>query len=234
MDNTPDIISDEVNNFENFFDYMLKFNQESKGKLMNVIQYFSIALIPIVILLKLVKNYFPEEDNSKGSIEILVEVIGQLTVIFLGILFIDRFVRYFPTISKMNYHIFNETNFIIPILIILVTMQTKLGSKINILTDRLLEMWNGKSNITPQNNNIKVTQPIAGKLNNLPSDNLDVLESFTNQPIDKSVTMINNLPIQQTNNPPPNNPPSDYNNMMFNNEPMAANDAFGSGFGTQF
>ena len=97
MDNTPDIISDEVNNFENFFDYMLKFNQESKGKLMNVIQYFSIALIPIVILLKLVKNYFPEEDNSKGSIEILVEVIGQLTVIFLGILFIDRFVRYFPT-----------------------------------------------------------------------------------------------------------------------------------------
>ena len=44
----------------------------------------------------------------------------------------------------MNYHIFNETNFIIPILIILVTMQTKLGSKINILTDRLLEMWNGK------------------------------------------------------------------------------------------
>lgn len=230
MDNPTNIISDEVNNFENFFEYMFKFDQESKAKIINVIQYFSIALIPIVVLLKLVKNYFPEEDSSKGSIEILVEIIGQLTVIFLGILFIDRFVRYFPTISKMNYHIFHETNFIIPILIILITMQTKLGSKINILTDRLIEMWNGKSNIEPANNNVKISQPIAGKLNNLRSDNLDILEQFSNQPIDKSVTMINNLP----NNQQHQNQNNDYNNMMFNNEPMAANDAFGAGFGTQF
>ena len=46
-------------------------------------------------------------------------------------------VRYVPTYSGINYHKFNEINFILPLLIILVTMQTKLGAKINILADRV-------------------------------------------------------------------------------------------------
>ena len=113
---------------------------------MNIVQYLGLALIPVVILLKLIKNYFPEEDETKGSFEITAEVLAQIVVIFVGIWFIDRLVRYLPTLSKMNYHGFNETNFIIPILIILVTMQTKLGAKINILSDRIIDMWNGNQN----------------------------------------------------------------------------------------
>jgi uncharacterized membrane protein YidH (DUF202 family) len=133
MENNP--ISSDVSKFENFFEYIFNFDDENKAKLMNIVQYLGLALIPVVILLKLIKNYFPEEDDTKGSVEISVEVLSQIILIFIGIWFIDRLIRYLPTISKMNYHGFNEINFIIPVLIILVTMQTKLGAKINILSN---------------------------------------------------------------------------------------------------
>ena len=96
-------ISSDVSKFENFFEYIFNFDDENKAKLLNIVQYLGLALIPVVILLKLIKNYFPEEDDTKGSIEISVEVLAQIILIFIGIWFIDRVIRYLPTISKMNY-----------------------------------------------------------------------------------------------------------------------------------
>jgi hypothetical protein len=199
MENNP--ISSDVSKFENFFEYIFNFDDENKAKLMNIVQYLGLALIPVVILLKLIKNYFPEEDDTKGSVEISVEVLSQIILIFIGIWFIDRLIRYLPTISKMNYHGFNEINFIIPVLIILVTMQTKLGAKINILTDRIIDMWNGNQNNQQINNNsnkVKISQPLAGRHQPSQADNLDNNEGPLNglQHVDKSVTMINNLPNQ--------------------------------------
>ena len=237
MDKSNNPMTAESNKFENFFEYMFNFDEENKAKIINIIQYFSLSLIPVVILLKLIKNYFPEEDESKGSVEISVEVIAQLAVIFIGVWFIDRLVRYLPTLSKMNYHGFNEINFIIPILIILVTMQTKLGSKINILSDRVLDMWNGNQNSQVVNggaNRVKISQPIAGRHQPSQADQLDNSQGPLNglQHVDKSVTMINSLPNQQNSGIQNNNFQQDLSFM--DNEPMAANGVLGGGFGTSF
>tara|TARA_R110002072_G_scaffold37449_2_gene109540 strand:- start:1195 stop:1908 length:714 start_codon:yes stop_codon:yes gene_type:complete len=237
MDKSNNPMTAESNKFENFFEYMFNFDEENKAKIINIIQYFSLSLIPVVILLKLIKNYFPEEDESKGSVEISVEVIAQLAVIFIGVWFIDRLVRYLPTLSKMNYHGFNEINFIIPILIILVTMQTKLGSKINILSDRVLDMWNGNQNSQLVNggaNRVKISQPIAGRHQPSQADQLDNSQGPLNglQQVDKSVTMINSLPNQQNSGIQNNNFQQDLSFM--DNEPMAANGVLGGGFGTSF
>ena len=233
MENNP--ISSDISKFENFFEYMCNFDDENKAKLMNIVQYLGLALIPAIVLLKLIKNYFPEEDETKGSFEITAEVLAQIVVIFVGIWFIDRLVRYLPTLSKMNYHGFNEINFIIPILIILVTMQTKLGAKINILTDRVLDMWNGNQNnqqVNNGSNKVKVSQPLAGRHQPSQADMLDNSQGPLNglQHVDKSVTMINNLPNQTSGG----GGYAQQDLSFMDNEPMAANGVLGGGFGTMF
>ena len=234
MDNTNNPITESTEKFENFFEYMFNLDDENKSKLMNILQYLGLSLIPVVVLLKVIKNYFPEENDSKGSVEISIEVLAQLAIIFIGVWFIDRLVRYLPTLSKMNYQGFNELNFIIPILIILVTMQTKLGAKINIFTERVLNMWNGNQNnqnINNSGNKVKISQPIAGRHQQSQADQIDnsQFQNNENQQIDKSITMINNLPnnnITSTN--------SNFNDFnMLENEPMAANGLLG-GFGSGY
>ena len=115
-----------------------------------MLQYLIIALIPVIILLKLIKEYIPEDDDKKDNLELVFEIILQLGVLFVSIFFIDKIIRYFPTYSNVPYSKFNEISFIIPTLILIITMQTKLGAKINILYNRVLEFWNGSK--ASQNN----------------------------------------------------------------------------------
>ena len=55
----------------------------------------------------------------------------------------------------------------LPFLIILSTMQTKFGAKLNILFERAMEMWTGKNPEKEKlqngksNNVVKVSQPLA-------------------------------------------------------------------------
>ena len=116
-----------------FFNHILKFDSDNKSALLNLFQYVILAVVPVVIILKLVKEYIPEDDEKKDTLEILLEIIIQLGVLFTAVYFIDKIIRYFPTYSGVAYQKLNEITIILPLLIILFTMQTKLGAKINII-----------------------------------------------------------------------------------------------------
>lgn len=172
MDSVNDIPTD-AKGFGGFFRYVFDFDETNKALIFNMIQYAVLAIVPIVIILKAIGFVIPEEDEDKGSLEIFVEVVGQLALLILSMWFINKMVRYFPTYSGVAYHSFNETNFILPFLIIMMTMQTRLGEKIKILSNRVIELWEGRSdtkqignkpNLKQESNNgnIKVTQPISG------------------------------------------------------------------------
>ena len=150
--------------FSGFFNHIFNFDSDNKAAMLNLLQYILIALIPVVLVLKGIKYFVPEEDDLKGTPEIAIEVAMQLFAIFFAIWFIDKLIRYFPTYSGVNYHKFNELNLVLPLLIILVTMQTKLGAKINILAERVMELWNGTpplQNVNNNNNGVRVSQPIV-------------------------------------------------------------------------
>ena len=235
MENPNNPIVADINKKENFFEYLFNFEEEHKARLTNMAQYTILSIVPIVILLKIIKNYVPAADETKGSAEILVEVILQLGAIFFGIWFIDRLVRYLPTMSKLKYDLLNEINFIIPKLILIFTIESKLSGKINILFDRVMDLWNGNQNnqaVNGGSNKVRVSQPLAGRHHPSQSDELDNSNGPLNglQHVDKSVTMINNLPNQQSNNM--NNYQQDLGFM--DNEPMAANGLLGGAFGTSF
>ena len=224
-----------------FFNYVFNFDSDNKAILLNMFQYIIIALIPVIVLLKLIKEYIPEDDDKKESIELVIEIVIQLGVLFIAMYLIDKIIRYFPTYSNVPYTKFNEISFIIPTLVLIMTMQTKLGSKINILYDRILEMWNGKTQLKGGNTqgNIRVTQPIVMQGHQVSrADTLDntIMAPRANQlPAQNNISLIDSLP-NMMNGGGGNNMQNQamQNAFMDSMEPMAANGALGGAFGSSF
>jgi hypothetical protein len=159
--------SENTTKSKNFFKHVFNFNEEIKTDVLNVIQYALLAIIPIVVLNKSMQKFVPEADEEKGSLEILLEVVLQIVTMFVGLVFIDRIITYFPTYSGIKYKDFSVLYIVLAVLLITLSLQTKLGEKVGILVNRLSELWEGttdedkKKKKKEKMSNIKVTQPIS-------------------------------------------------------------------------
>lgn len=226
-----DELSKATNGKPGFFKHVFNFNDESKSEMMNIVQFAVIALIPVIILNKTMQKYVPEADDEKGNFEILAEIIGQIVGMFLGMLIIYRIITFVPTYSGEKYAEYSVTSSILAMLVTLLSLQTKLGEKVSILFDRIVEVWEGPKDKKKGKGNVKVSQPIS--------------QNSTAMTQSMGSTSISSLPQQQqsTQQLP------DYNNMyqqdstplvgaatpgMESFGPMAANDALGGGFGSAF
>ena len=205
-----------------FFKHVFNFDEESKCEILNIIQYAVLSLVPIIILNKIMQKYVPEADDEKKSIEILAEVLAQVIFMFLGIFFIHRILTYIPTYSREKYPTWNIIGPIIPMLVIITSLQTKLGEKISILVDRLEELWEGpKDTKKGKNGNVKVSQPISQ------NQSMETMRTMGS-------TSISSLPSPQTQQMPSyDQTPQVSAQVMESFEPEAANGGFGS-FGSAF
>jgi len=139
-----------------FFKHVFNFDEESKAEMLNIVQYAVLALIPVIILNKLMQRFVPEADDEKNFIELTLEVLAQIIMMFLVMLIIHRIITYIPTYSGEKYTGFNVTNIILAMLVIILSLQTKLGEKVSI-SEGPKDTKNGKN----VNSNIKVSQPIS-------------------------------------------------------------------------
>ena len=232
-----DELSKTSNGKAGFFKHVFNFNEDSKSEMLNIIQYAVLALIPIIIINKAMQRFVPEADDTKKSVELTAEILAQVIIMFLGILIIHRIVTYIPTYSGEKYVDFSVTNIILAVLIIVLSLQTKLGEKVSILVDRIVELWEGpkdkKNTKNGKKNNVTVSQPISQG------------QSAMNQSLNSmGSTSISSLPQQNDSQQLP-----DYNQMyqqdntplvgastpgmeQFSNGIMAANDGTGSSFGS--
>ena len=236
------------NNEEGFIKTVFPFDEAQKGTLLNILQYSFLAIIPIIILLKLIKEYIPEADDDKGSLVLSVEVVGQLFVMFISLYFIHQIISYLPTYSGKAYGDVNLINVIAPILFIAITMQTKFGEKIHILMDRVWELYEGQTSSKSNNNKqqgqrgqgqVRVTQPITQQFNSAPANIANPPPQLQSQ-MTNNKSQSNEYSIPQTPNfdnmyAGPETPMvGAANPTMESMEPMAANDFLGGSFGTAF
>lgn len=189
---------------KNFFKHVFNFDDDSKSDMLNIIQYSLIAIIPVIILNKSMQKYVPEADEQKGNLEILAEVVLQIIIMFIGLLTVHRMITFVPTYSGMDYPEFNIVFIILAVLMITLSLQTKLGEKVSILTERLTELWEGKSDKKKKKGNVKVSQPISQ--NGQPTN-----QSAMNQAMYSDGTSINSLPISDMSSSA--QPMPDYNAM---------------------
>jgi len=120
-----------------FLKSVFSFDAESKNEIMNIFQYALTAFVLVIILNKVFQTYIPEADETKHYTTLIFEMLIQLIGLFLGMIIIHRIITNIPTYSKLPYQPINMLSFIIPFLVILLSLQTKLGDKVTIIMDSL-------------------------------------------------------------------------------------------------
>jgi hypothetical protein len=191
-------------------------------------------------------NYVPEADDKKSSLELSADIVIQIIVMLVGLLIVHRIITFIPTYSGVKYPDFHIIFIILAVLMITLSLQTKLGEKVSIIVDRLMDLWNGTDSSKKKNGkngNVKVTQPISGQTGNITGQMMP-----QSQPTYTDGTSINSLPTSSstaTSSSSTQQMPN-YDNMYrqdttplvgaatpgmegFSNEPMAANSVLGGG-----
>jgi hypothetical protein len=217
-----------------FFKHVFNFDDENKHSMLNMLQYTMLTFIPVVLILRGVKYIFPEEDDTKGSLEILAESVAQIGFIIIAIWFTQKIIYYIPTYSGQAYQKFHETDFIIPFILILVTMQTKLGAKINILIDRLGDLWHGRIRGQPQHQQGQQGQPQGQQQlqQHMPQhqpSSADYLDRTQLLPSNPQLSAMPTQPRTDFNSMYQQNPNPLVGAAMPSMEPMASNEALGGG-----
>lgn len=127
-----------------FMEHVMKYDTHTKNYLVNTIQYTLLSILPVVLLNKFVQYMIPKADESKGNMEIGIEIISQLGIIYIGLFLIHRIVSYVPILyNNANFDDLNLISFTLPFLVIILSFQTKLGEKVDILYRRLVHYWTG-------------------------------------------------------------------------------------------
>tara|TARA_Y100000996_G_C22454901_1_gene615459 strand:+ start:204 stop:947 length:744 start_codon:yes stop_codon:yes gene_type:complete len=228
-----------------FINHVFNFDNDTKTEVLNVGQYLLLAIIPMGFYNYMVDSVIPEVDESKSNLEILAEVVGQLTLVLVGMFFIHRLITYVPTYSGRAMGDMNLFSIILLLLVLLYESHTKVGEKTKILLTRVSDMWHGKKDDDKKKKGkkdgsvVKVSQPISRA--GMP----------THQPSRADYLNAHNAMSSPTQMLPPQNPPSqqipqtdsgasnniynsggfgglqDANTPSMSQEPMAANAALG-------
>jgi hypothetical protein len=219
---------------QTFLNHVFSTTDDGKAEILNVVQYSLMGVVPIVALNKTIQQFIPEADSDKSTLELLAEIFLQLLIMFCGIIIIHRIITYFPTYSGFKYEHLTLTNVILAFLVLVLSIQTKLGIKVNILVDRARDLWNGTSSNDKKanvKNSVRVSNPMSGHT----SSQADYL--------DHSQTQSDVFPPAPVATSKPSSG-SGYDNMMKgsnNNDmygsmmgPLAANSVLGGSFGSFF
>ena len=143
-------------------------DDSAREEVMNIAQYALIGFLPVVLFNKVVQKVVPEANEDKSSLEMSLEMIFQILLVFLGIYFLHRLVIYFPTYSGMKYSAFDPTHIVLIGLIILTSLSTKLGEKVAILMERANSYWNGTSSQKKQQQQKQQQQQQTGQITGNP------------------------------------------------------------------
>jgi hypothetical protein len=229
---------------KDFVKHVFNFDNDTKSELMNIVQYVALALIPVTILNNVVKHVIPEADQTKTTLEIVIEVLGQIVIVLLGLFFSHRLVTYLPTYSGKEYVDINLIPIILITLVLMYDIQGKLGMKINFLSQRASDMWNGRQeNMANKSeekkkkasNKVTVSQPISEGMRSgrsmppAPVSNPSRAPTYNGGSNPNIQDEIDHHEASQTGQ---GNYHQDagYPGLVGAAEPMAANEALGGGF----
>jgi len=197
--------------------HIFKFDDETKSNLMNIAQYTVLAVIPVAILQNISEKVFPEYDASKGTMELLAEILGQSLMACIGLFFIHRVITAVPTFSGTAMGDINLFSIIVVFLLSSFMFDGKVEKKFKAISNRMMDLWDGTSEKDTDNkknkqqnqqqggNRVSVSQPISrgGMPTHSPS-RADYLNSPNAQ---MSATQMLPPPQQQQQQAPQQAPP---------------------------
>ena len=209
-----------------FFEYITTISSNEKAQMLNMLQYGGLAILPLLVLLKFMKMYVPEEDPLKGTPELVIEILLQLGFILLAFFFIHKLICYVPTYSTVEYGNLNLLSLVVPVFFLMFALDTNVGAKLNVVFDRLLvTLGIKKENMSNKDENNEKKTNFAGVSTSLITSPNDYRQGMGMNDNTMADRMIGGHPTQRE--PVVQQQPS----MMMPTEPMAAYDG---GFGSPF
>jgi hypothetical protein len=255
MEDSNKIKTPEVGFIKHVFD----FGDESKSKMMNSIQYLGVSFLPVLLANHAITKLFSEigtgsnelkiEDTS--SLQLLAEVLSQLSISIVLLFIVNKFVTYFPTYSGRPFTELNMVNLVF----MLLPMPIESGGgnvvkKLKILIKRFDNVVFGDTELqkSKQKSKVRVSQPISGQMPRSQPTHQVSRADYINQ-------HQNQQPVQEPNLGSSNNIYGGPSNPLLNTdfggnqgqegydsthlqpavfEPTAANGVLSSSFGSAF
>lgn len=217
---------------QTFFNHVFSTTDDGKAELLNIIQYASLGLVPVVILNKSIQRFIPEADIEKPTIELLLEIFVQITVMFCGIMIIHRMITYVPTYSGFKYDSINLSNVILSFLVLILSIQSKLGLKTNIIYERVLELWNGPNDDEHHKKRLKRKARVNDVIINQNQHSSSQADDLDESPNKNLLLHPESSTARGTVKPSPSPAPQQDDYVGFS--PQPANGMIGGGFGSLF
>lgn len=202
-------------NSNSFMGYMFSMDDTEKAELLNLIQYICLAIIPLIIMIKFLHIYMPKYNEYKGNVEVLIEVILYLVIVTILFWFINKFIMYIPTYSKVKYENINILNMILPFLFLVFTLETNLKNKIMLLANRMMTYLGFTESMTDYDNEERIETQPAIKPQQAINLNMDYSPPENTRKENIVQTPKNNSFVME--------PSYQQNNVMNQEEPVAAN-----------
>ena len=120
-----------------------------------------------------------------------------MIAMFLGMLITHRIVTFVPTYSTVKYEKISIVQIVLAVLMITLSLQTKLGEKVSILFDRVSDAIMGKSREGMENEEKKKA---AAAKEQQGTQNMRTAPGADGFSLPQGTTSINSLPSQGTQN----------------------------------
>jgi hypothetical protein len=202
-----------------FVEYITTISSNEKSQMMNLVQYGGLAILPLLVLLKLMKMYIPPEDPNKGSTELIIEVVLQLSFMLLALFMIHKLIIFVPPYSSLAYGNINIITMILPLFFLMLALDTNVSEKLNTLFDRLLLVVGLKKEAFEDNE--QHIKPVG-------------LQTQSSQQVVQQIGANTTLPPSQTQEvfqvPKQQEHAAHYDSLTYSQEPMAVGG--GSSFGS--
>lgn len=120
----------------NFFSHVFDFENDSRHEMLNVAQYAILATVFVTLLNKMFERYMPEPEKDKAIPALALETALQIILTFLALIFIHRIIEFIPTFSGTKYGTYNLIPVVLPVLVVLLSLNSGVGRKVAIIMDK--------------------------------------------------------------------------------------------------
>jgi len=211
-------------NNSSFVNYMFSMSDGEKVEFINTFQYIVLAIIPILLVIKLINNYVPPFDSKKSTVEISVELVVQLIILFSLFFFIHKLILFIPTYTKQQYPTVQFLPIVLPLLFVLFNLDKNFGEKAQLLMNRLLvvlgmkkENFEGADLEEEEEKQSNVTKNVSGQ-----TCGSQMMPPQMSNP----GTMMLEAPVRKSDREPPLQQPKQQQQYGIS-EPVAANEIGG-------
>ena len=158
---------------EDEFKSTMKFTEHlfdgSGNKIMNSIQYTAMSIVPLLLVNSVLETQLPSFSPRTPPLSMVIETAVHMMILLIVLYFVDRVVRYFPSMSGDKYgEVSFETIGLLLVLLVVNSHNSHLGKKVMHLTRHAKERFtNKREGMSQEDDTSEETTTEKGKKENI-------------------------------------------------------------------